>query len=196
MAGVHVSGHACEEELKLILGLAKPQFFMPVHGEYHHLVAHSKLAMEAGIPEDHIFIGANGNVLELNETSAKITGDIQAGAVMVDGVGVGDVGNVVLRDRRILSESGIIFVAAAVSKEHRRIVSGPDILTRGFIYVRENEDLIEEAQRVVTNALNKSLAKGNLDWSTLKGDMKDALAKFIVAKTKKNPMIIPVIMDV
>ena len=196
MAGVHVSGHACEEELKLILGLAKPQFFMPVHGEYHHLVAHSKLAMEAGLDEDHIFIGANGNVLELNENTAKFTGNVQAGAIMVDGIGVGDVGDIVLRERRILSESGIILVVAAISKEHKRVVSGPDILARGFIYVRENEDLMEEAQKVVTNALNKSLAKGNLEWPALKSDMKDALGKFIMQKTKKAPMIIPIIMDV
>ena len=195
-AGVHVSGHACEEELKLILGLAKPQFFMPVHGEYHHLVAHSKLAMEAGMEEERIFVGANGNVLELNETTAKFTGNVQAGAIMVDGIGVGDVGDIVLRERRILSENGIILVVAAISQEHKKVVSGPDILARGFIYVRENEDLMEEAQKVVANALNKSLAKGNLEWPALKSDMKNALAHFITAKTKKAPMIIPIIMDV
>ncbi|MBR2013198.1 MAG: ribonuclease J, partial [Clostridia bacterium] len=196
MAGVHVSGHACEEELKLILGLAKPKFFMPVHGEYHHLVAHSKLAMEAGMEEDNIFIGANGTVLELNETKAALAGNVQAGAIMVDGIGVGDVGNIVLRDRHILADGGIIIVVAAISKEHKKVVSGPDIVSRGFIYVRENEDLMDQSRSVVTDALNKSLAKGNLEWTALKTDMRDALARFISAKTKKSPMIIPIIMDV
>ena len=196
MAGVHVSGHACEEELKLILGLAKPKFFMPVHGEYHHLVAHSKLAIEAGIPEENIFIGANGAILELGETKAALNGNVQAGAIMVDGVGIGDVGNIVLRDRRILSEGGIIIVVAAISKEHKKVISGPDIVSRGFIYVRENEDLMDQAQGVVAEALEKSMAKGNLEWSALKNDMRDALARFISAKTKKSPMIIPIIMDV
>ena len=196
MAGVHVSGHACEEELKLILGLAKPKFFMPVHGEYHHLVAHSKLAMEAGMEEENIFIGANGTVLELSETKAALAGNVQAGAIMVDGIGVGDVGNIVLRDRRILADGGIIIVVASISKEHKTVVSGPDIVSRGFIYVRENEDLMDEAQHVVADALKKSLAKGNLEWTALKTDMRDALARFISAKTKKSPMIIPIIMDV
>ncbi len=196
MANVHVSGHACQEELKLILGLVKPRYFMPVHGEYHHLVAHAKLAEEAGIPAENIFISANGNVLELGAKSAKLNGAVQAGPILVDGSGVGDVGNIVLRDRRILSEDGIIFAVAAVSRERKALVSGPDIISRGFIYVRENEDLMGEAQAVVEKALKKSLSKGNLEWTTLKNDMKDALQGFIGSKTKRSPMIIPVIMDV
>lgn len=146
--------------------------------------------------EENIFIGANGTVLELSETKAALAGNVQAGAIMVDGIGVGDVGNIVLRDRRILADGGIIIVVASISKEHKTVVSGPDIVSRGFIYVRENEDLMDEAQHVVADALKKSLAKGNLEWTALKTDMRDALARFISAKTKKSPMIIPIIMDV
>ena len=196
MANVHVSGHACQEELKLILSLVKPQFFMPVHGEYHHLSCHAKVAEQTGIDPAHIFIGENGNVLELDKKSAKITGSVQAGKVLVDGSGVGDVGNIVLRDRRILAEEGIILVVAAIDRETRRVVSGPDIISRGFIYVRENEDLMGEAQYVVSEALRKSLSRGNLEWPALKNDMKDALAHYISTKTKRSPMIIPIIMDV
>ncbi len=196
MADIHVSGHACQEELKLILGLAKPKFFMPVHGEYHHLVTHAGLAKETGIAEENIFVGANGNILELSEKSAKLNGSVQAGAVMIDGAGIGDVGNIVLRDRRILSDDGIIIAVAAISKEQQKIVSGPDIVSRGFVYVRENEDLMEQLQRIATEALQKSLAKGNLEWAALKNDMRDALAHYIRSTTKRAPMIIPIIMDV
>ena len=196
MADIHVSGHACQEELKLILGLAKPKFFMPVHGEYHHLAAHAQLAMETGIEEQNIFVGANGNILELSEKSAKLNGSVQAGAVMIDGAGIGDVGNIVLRDRRILADDGIIIAVAAISKEQQKIVSGPDIVSRGFVYVRENEDLMEQLQRIATDALQKSLARGNLEWAALKSDMRDALAHYIRSSTKRSPMIIPIIMDV
>ena len=196
MADVHVSGHACQEELKLILGLVKPKFFMPVHGEFHHLSAHAQLAQEAGMSEEQIIMGENGSVLELDRDHAKITGSVQAGAIMVDGIGVGDVGNIVLRDRRILSQEGIILAVAAVNKLTKEIVSGPDIITRGFIYVRENEDLMEETRFVAETALKKSLAKGNLDWASLKSDVRDALGSYISSKTKRAPMIIPVIMDV
>ncbi len=196
MADIHVSGHACQEELKLILGLAKPKFFMPVHGEYHHLAAHAQLAMETGIEEQNIFVGANGNILELSEKSAKLNGSVQAGAVMIDGAGIGDVGNIVLRDRRILADDGIIIAVAAISKEQQKIVSGPDIVSRGFVYVRENEDLMEQLQRIATDALQKSLARGNLEWAAFKSDMRDALAHYIRSTTKRSPMIIPIIMDV
>ena len=195
MADVHVSGHACQEELKLILSLVKPQFFMPVHGEYHHLACHARLAEAAGVEPERIFLGENGKVLELDKKSAKFTESVQAGRVLVDGSGVGDVGNIVLRDRRILSEEGIILVVAAVERETGRLVSGPDIISRGFIYVRENEDLMGEAQYVAREALRKSLAKGNIDWASLKSDMRDALAQYISGKTKRSPMIIPIIMD-
>lgn len=195
MADVHVSGHACQEELKLILGLVKPKFFMPVHGEFRHLAANARLAAETGMGEDQIILSAIGNVLELTEKSAKLNGTVQSGQVMVDGIGVGDVGNIVLRDRRILSQEGIIIVVAAIDQKTKTVVSGPDIVSRGFIYVRENEDLMGQAQGVVAEALKKSLSKGNPDWSTLKSDMRDALAHYISSKTKRQPMIIPIIMD-
>ncbi len=195
MADVHVSGHACQEELKLLLGLVKPKFFMPVHGEFRHLSANARLAAETDMEEDQIILSAIGNVLELTENSAKLNGTVQSGQVMVDGIGVGDVGNIVLRDRRILSQEGIIVVVAAIDQKTQTVVSGPDIVSRGFIYVRENEDLMEQAQGVVADALKKSLSKGNPDWTTLKGDMRDALAHYISSKTKRQPMIIPIIMD-
>jgi len=195
-ANVHVSGHACQEELKLILSLVKPKFFMPVHGEYHHLSCHAKLAQQTGMDPANIFIGENGNVLELDKKSAKITGSVQAGKVFVDGSGVGDVGNIVLRDRKILAEEGIIMVVAAIDHETGQLVSGPDIVSRGFIYVRENEDLMGEARQIVTAALKKSLSRGNLEWPALKNDMKDALQHFIFTKTKRSPMILPIILDV
>ena len=195
MADVHVSGHACQEELKLILGLVKPKFFMPVHGEFRHLAANARLAAETGMGEDQIILSAIGNVLELTEKSAKLNGTVQSGQVMVDGIGVGDVGNIVLRDRRILSQEGIIIVVAAIDQKTKTVASGPDIVSRGFIYVRENEDLMEQAQGVVAEALKKSLAKSNPDWATLKNDMRDALAHYISSKTKRQPMIIPIIMD-
>ncbi len=196
MADVHVSGHACQEEMKLILDLVRPRFFMPVHGEYHHLLAHARLAMETGLDNEHIIISAIGNVLELSKTSGKITGSVPSGQILVDGSGIGDVGNIVLRDRRILSQEGIMLVVAAVDQKTKKLVSGPDIVSRGFIYVRENEDLMADARRVVTFALEKSLAKGNLEWAALKSDMRDALASFITAKTKRTPMIIPIIMNI
>lgn len=195
MADVHVSGHACQEELKLILSLVKPKYFMPVHGEYRHLACHAKLAQETGLEEDHIFISSIGNVLELGPNSAKLNGTVQAGQVLVDGSGVGDVGNIVLRDRRILSQEGIILVVAAISKSTKQVVSGPDIVSRGFIYVRENEDLMGQARKIVSAALKKSLDKGNLEWAALKSDMRDALASYITSKTKRSPMIIPIILD-
>ena len=196
MADVHVSGHACQEELKLLLGLVKPKFFMPVHGEFHHLSAHAQLALEAGLGEEQIFVSENGSILELTEKSAKITGSAGAGAVMVDGIGVGDVGNIVLRDRKILSQEGIIMAVAAVNRATKELVGKPEIITRGFIYVKENEDLMEEARYVVETALKKSFARGGADFAALKSDMRDALGSYIQSKTKRAPMIIPVIMDV
>ncbi|MBQ6946843.1 MAG: ribonuclease J, partial [Clostridia bacterium] len=169
--------------------------FMPVHGEFRHLAANARLAAETGMGEDQIILSAIGNVLELTEKSAKLNGTVQSGQVMVDGIGVGDVGNIVLRDRRILSQEGIIIVVAAIDQKTKTVASGPDIVSRGFIYVRENEDLMEQAQGVVAEALKKSLAKSNPDWATLKNDMRDALAHYISSKTKRQPMIIPIIMD-
>lgn len=196
VAGVHVSGHACQEELKLILGLVKPKFFMPVHGEFRHLLAHKKLAMETGIAEQNIFINQIGGVLELTKTTARIGTSVPAGPVFVDGGGIGDVGNIVMRDRHLLAEDGMIVVVAAVSAEKRKIVSGPDIISRGFIYMRDSDELISGAKAAVTNALRRNIEREVFDWSTLKSDVRDTITKYVVSKTRRSPVIIPIIMEV
>ena len=196
LAGVHVSGHACQEELKLILGLIKPKYFMPVHGEFRHLLAHKRLAVESGVPDENIFINEIGGVLELTENSARITGSVPSGQVMIDGGGIGDVGNIVLRDRQILAEEGIVVVVAAVSAADRKIVSGPDIISRGFVYMRESEELINGAKSAAILALKRNIDREVFDWSTLKSDMRDIIGKYIVSKTKRTPIIIPIIMEV
>lgn len=195
-AGVHVSGHACQEELKLILGLVKPKFFMPVHGEFRHLLAHKRLAIDSGIDEQNVFINEIGGVLELTENSARITGSVPSGQVMIDGGGIGDVGNIVLRDRQILAEEGIVVVVAAVSASARKIISGPDIISRGFVYMRESEELIAGAKDAALLALRRNIEREVFDWSTLKADVRDVLSKYIVQKTKRTPIIIPIIMEV
>lgn len=196
LAGVHVSGHACQEELKLILGLIKPKFFMPVHGEYRHLLAHKKLAVETGIPEENVFINQIGGVLELSKTTAKIASSVPSGQILVDGGSIGDVGNIVMRDRHLLAEDGMIVVVAAVSAKQRKIISGPDIISRGFIYMRDSEELINGAKTAVSNALKRGVEREIFDWSTLKSDVKDSITKYVVSKTKRSPVIIPIIMEV
>ncbi len=196
LAGVHVSGHACQEELKLILGLIKPRFFMPVHGEYRHLLAHKKLAAETGIAEENIFINQIGGVLELTKTTAKITSSGPSGQILVDGGGIGDVGNIVMRDRHLLAEDGMIVVVAAISTKHKKIMSGPDIISRGFIYMRESEELINGAKSAVTNALKRSMERDVFDWSTMKTEVRDSITKYVTSKTRRSPVIIPVIMEV
>lgn len=196
LAGVHVSGHACQEELKLILGLIKPRFFMPVHGEYRHLLAHKKLAAETGIAEENIFINQIGGVLELTKTTAKITSSVPSGQILVDGGGIGDVGNIVMRDRHLLAEDGMIVVVAAISTKHKKIMSGPDIISRGFIYMRESEELINGAKSAVTNALKRSMERYVFDWSTMKTEVRDSITKYVTSKTRRSPVIIPVIMEV
>ena len=199
IADTHVSGHACREELKLIHSLIKPKYFMPVHGEYRHLEAAAEIAMDLGMNRKNIFIMENGDCLELSKRSAKMTKEsVAAGAVMVDGLGVGDVGNIVLRDRRMLSESGLIIVVAAIDKVSGKVVSGPDIISRGFVYVRENEGLIYEATEVARHSLEqttKRTKRGN-DWNAMKTGVKDELRKFIYEKTKRNPVILPIFMEV
>lgn len=195
-AGVHVSGHACQEELKLILGLVKPKFFMPVHGEFRHLLAHKRLAVDSGMEEQNIFINEIGGVLSLTEDSAKITETVQSGQLMIDGGGIGDVGNIVLRDRHMLAEDGMIVVVAAVSRKEQKIVSGPDIISRGFVYMRDSEELINGARDAVKLALIRNIDRDVFDWSTLKNDTHEALRKYIVSKTKRSPVIIPIIMEV
>ncbi|GHU73816.1 ribonuclease J [Clostridia bacterium] len=193
---VHVSGHAKQEEIKLMHALVKPKFLMPVHGEYKHLKYHRTLAISMGIPKDNIFIMGIGDVLEINEQGAKVTGTVPAGQVLVDGLGVGDVGNIVLRDRRHLSQDGLMIVVMSMDRTSDEIVAGPDIISRGFVYVRESEDLLDEARRVVCEALEKCEQRNNTEWSYIKSTVKETLREFLWLKTKRSPMILPIIMEV
>ncbi len=194
---VHVSGHACQEELKLLQAITRPKYFMPVHGEYKHLAANRELALSMGISSQNIFISDIGNVLEIDKEGAKISGTVNSGRVLVDGYGVGDVGNIVLRDRLLLSQDGLIVVVATVSSDGGYLLSGPDIVSRGFVYVRDSEDLMEEMRQVVLGTISGCLRANNkLDWYHIKGRVKDDLAKFIYTSTKRKPMIIPMIMNV
>jgi len=197
MVEVHVSGHACREELKLMHALSKPEFFMPVHGEYKHLVRHKQLAEEMGMNPDRIFVAPDiGHVLEIDEKGARWNGTVYAGNVLIDGYGVGDVGNIVLRDRRHLSEDGLIAVVATVDSRDGYIISGPDIISRGFVYVREAEALMEQVKALARNVLNECLDSNNFDWNDVKGQIKDALTRYISSKTGRKPMILPVIMEI
>jgi ribonuclease J len=195
-ADIHVSGHACREECKLIQALLQPKFFMPVHGEQVHLKAHADLAISMGMPAENILTGVNGTVIELTKKSAKATGTVTAGKILVDGLGVGDVGNIVLRDRKHLSEDGLIIVVVTIDKKTAKTVSGPDIVSRGFVYVRESEDLMVGARKVVLKVLKECETKKITDWSTIKAKIKEGLRNYIYEKIKRNPMILPVIMDV
>ncbi len=196
LADVHVSGHACQEELKLIHNLVKPKFFMPVHGEYRHLKQHANLANKMGMPLENIFMMEIGKVLELSSDSAKINGTVSSGRILVDGLGVGDVGSIVLRDRKLLSQDGLIVVVITTEKESGQIVAGPDIITRGFVYVRESEDLIENARDIIKKTLVKLEGKKGNDWSAKKGIIKDDLREYLYEKTKRKPMILPIIMEI
>ena len=196
IADTHVSGHACEEELKIMHSLIKPKFFMPVHGEARHLMAHKEIAKNLGMKNNSIFILENGQILNLTRKRAEIMKEtVPAEDVLVDGLGVGDVGNIVLRDRRLLSESGLIIVVAAIDRE-RNVVSGPDIISRGFVYVRENEDLIADARCVVEKALLNCCRKNSRDWNAMKSTVKDSLRTFIYEKTKRSPVILPIFLEV
>ena len=193
----HVSGHACQEEIKVIYSLVHPKYAIPVHGEYRHLKAHAQLAQSLGIPKDRIFIMKSGQVLELDEEEpAKITGEVQTGAILVDGLGVGDVGNIVLRDRQHLAEDGIVIVVLTLERYTNQVLAGPDIVSRGFVYVRESEDLMGEARQVIEEALDYCAAKHISDWSKIKNTIRDELNNFIWKKTKRSPMILPIIMEV
>ncbi len=194
--GVHVSGHASQEELKLMHHLVRPKFFMPVHGEYRHLVKHARLAESLGMDPKNIMIAQNGSVVELSRDKICINGKVMAGKVLIDGLGVGDVGNIVLRDRRQLSQDGIMIVVVGVDSATNQIVSGPDIVSRGFVYVREAEDLMVEAKGRVQDALDKCEERNHTEWSTLKVAIRDSLGRFLFEKTRRRPMIIPIIMEV
>ena len=192
---VHVSGHACQEEQKLILSLISPKYFMQVHGEYRQLMAHSETAKKMGIKPENIFITANGRILELNENEAKLTGTVPSGKILVDGLGVGDVGNIVLRDRQHLSQDGLIIIVMTMDSRTGEIVSGPDVISRGFVYVRESENLMEELKKFIREEVRKCEEKHITDWSTIKSNLKDNLRDYVFTKTKRNPMILPIIMD-
>ena len=207
----HVSGHACQEELKLIYSLVHPKYAIPVHGEYRHLKANAGLAVSLGIPKENTFILRSGDVLELDEEQAKVVDHIHTGAILVDGLGVGDVGNVVLRDRQHLAEDGILVVIMTLEKYSNQLLAGPDIVSRGFVYVRESEELMEEARHVVEHALEGCMEKARhvvehalegcmekriSDWGKMKSVTKEALSEFLWKKTKRNPMILPIIMEV
>ena len=192
----HVSGHACQEEIKLIYSLVKPKYAIPVHGEYRHLKAQAGLALDLGIPKENVFILQSGDVLELNEEEpAKVTGKVRTGAILVDGLGVGDVGNIVLRDRQHLAEDGIMIVVLTLEKRSSRLLAGPDIVSRGFVYVRESEDLMDEARIVVEDAIDVCLDKHITDLGKIKNVIKDSLGEFLWKRTKRNPMILPIIME-
>jgi ribonuclease J len=196
ISGVHVSGHASQEELKLMLNLVRPKFFIPVHGEYRHLIHHAQLAAEVGIPPENILIAENGRVLEFTKDSGKISGRVTAGKVLVDGLGVGDVGNIVLRDRRQLSQDGILIVVVTIDKETTEVIAGPDIISRGFVYVRESEELMEQAREKVKQALRKCIEEDISEWSTIKSQVREHLGKFLFEQTRRRPMILPIIMEV
>lgn len=193
---VHVSGHACQEELKLMQTLVKPRFFIPVHGEYRHLKLHGELAVKLGLPENNLVIADIGDVIEVTRNSIKKNGSIVSGQVFVDGLGVGDVGNIVLRDRKHLSQDGILTVVVTLSKENKNIIAGPDIISRGFVYVRESEGLMDEARDLVRNILLECEEKKITDWATLKSMVRDELRSYLYEKTKRRPMILPIIMEI
>ena len=192
---IHVSGHACQEELKLMQALVKPRFFIPVHGEYRHLKKHGELAVELGLPEKNLIIPENGDVIEVARNYIKKSGTAVAGQVFVDGLGVGDVGNIVLRDRKHLSQDGILTIVVTMEKQSGRVVSGPDIISRGFVYVRESEGLMDEARDIVKSVLRNCEERQITDWATLKSKMRDELREFLYEKTKRKPMILPIIME-
>lgn len=193
---VHVTGHGCQEDLKLMLHLMKPKYFIPVQGEYRMLIAHSRLAEQVGVERDHIFIPDKGEVLEYKNGKMSVSGKVASGNVLIDGIGVGDVGNIVLRDRRLLSQDGILIVVVTLNKYKKSIAAGPEIISRGFVYVRESEQLMSDSTSLVRNIVEKNMEKDAFDWSSIKQDIRDQLNYFLFEKTKRRPMILPIIMEV
>ncbi|ANE47591.1 ribonuclease J [Paenibacillus swuensis] len=196
VSGVHVSGHGSQEELKLMLTLMQPKYFIPIHGEYRMLRHHGMLAESIGVEKENIFLVDNGDIVEIQNGSARKSGKVQAGNVLIDGLGVGDVGNIVLRDRKLLSQDGILVVVVTLSKQEGNILSGPDIISRGFVYVRESEGLLDEANKIVTNTLNRLMSDNVNEWASLKTHVKEALGRFLYEQTRRRPMILPIIMEV
>ena len=195
MYEVHVSGHACQEELKLMQSLTKPKFFIPVHGEYKHLKKHADLALQLGMPKDNVIIAEIGNVIETDGNTMKVVSQVPAGRVLVDGLGVGDVGSIVLRDRKHLAQDGLIIIVIGIERSSNEIVAGPDIISRGFVYVRESEELMVEARGLLTDTLANCSSSELREWNSLKGKLRDALSDYIYEKTKRSPMILPIIME-
>lgn len=196
MYDVHVSGHACQEELKMIMGIVKPKYFIPVHGELKHLRKHAGLALNVGIPKENILIADNGRVAEISKKALKCTSTVPAGRVFVDGYGVGDVGSVVLRDRKHLAQDGLVIVAVCIDRENGEIISGPDVVTRGFVYVKESEELINAAREVAVRAIEAQTDGGYFDWNSIKASLRDEISHLMYERTKRSPMILPVIMEV
>ena len=196
LSDIHTSGHGGQQEQMLMIRLMKPKFFMPIHGEYRMLKTHTKLAADCDIPEEHSFIMDNGDVLALGADEAAIVGKITSGSVYVDGSGIGDIGNIVLRDRRILSEEGLVVVVVSINMKEYKIMAGPDIISRGFVYMRESGDLIKDAQELLKNHLQTVMAKKTNQWSEIKNEVTDTLAPFLYEKTKRRPMILPIIMEI
>jgi ribonuclease J len=193
---VHVSGHACQEEQKLMLALVRPKYFIPVHGEYRQLIAHIETAKKMGIEAENTFILTNGRILEINEKEARLTGSVPSGKILVDGLGVGDVGNIVLRDRQHLSQDGLIVIVLTMDSATGEVVAGPDVISRGFVYVRESENLMDDVKNVIREEIAKCEEKKIKEWSIIKSNLKDTLRDYIYQKTKRNPMILPIIMEV
>lgn len=196
IAGVHVSGHGSQEDIKLMLNLLRPQYLIPVHGEYRHLVHHGKLGEKMGIKKENIFIVENGTVMEFTPTQGRIASPVQSGVVFVDGLGVGDVGSVVLRDRQVLSHDGIFIVFMTIDTKEMRILAGPDIISRGFVYIKESEELLEEARENAARVLKELMEKKIADWPTIKTSVKESIGKLLWEKTGRRPMILPVIMEI
>lgn len=192
----HVSGHACQEEIKLIYSLLHPRYALPVHGEYRHLVANRSIAMAMGVPKERTLIMSSGNVVEICEDYCKVVDQVQAGGILVDGLGVGDVGNIVLRDRQNLAQNGIIIVVLTLEKYSNQLLAGPDIVSRGFVYVRESEDLMDDAKNIVDNAVADCLDRHVTDWGKIKNIIRDSLSDFLWKRMKRSPMILPIIMEV
>lgn len=196
MADVHVSGHACREELRLMLNLTKPKYFIPVHGEYRHLYMHGQLAQEMGVNPENVFVTDIGDVVELTVNAGKINGSVPAGSVMVDGLGIGDIGNVVLKDRRLLSQDGLVAIVIALQKKTGKLLAGPELISRGFVYVRESEDLINEACDILRPQAASFESHHQSDWANIKNGMRNSLREYLYNKTKRNPVILPIIVEI